>query len=214
MENQEKQPTDRKRKPWKKIGIIALIVIIIALLGFVLWQWKLCADGHVKDEADKKALQAKIDDLTKQLAAAKTKANTGDSSSDKSGVCTAQVALTQSLKDNIAAAITSKNTAALEGYMATAVNVVFAATEKGGNVTPAQAVTDLEYVNSGATAPWNFSLSEATINSYKAGFYATYFDGVVHVGRSANSYVVSFGFDTCGKINRIFVIPSEDLLLS
>ena len=97
--------------------------------------------------------------------------------------------------------------------MASAVNVVFAASEKGGEVTPAQAVTDLEYVNSGATAPWDFNLSDTTLAGYKAGFYVQYFEGVVYVGKSDNNYVVSFGFDTCGKINRIFVSAAEDLLL-
>lgn len=210
MESQETQTSQKKQKPWKKIGMIVLVIVLLLLFGFVLWQWKLCADQHTKDEGDKKALQSKIDDLTKQLAAAKA---AGSSAVASKGSCSTQATITQDLKDNIAAAITSKNTAALEGYMASSVNVVFAASEKSGNVVPAQAVTDLEYVNSGATAPWNFSLSDATINTYKAGFYATYFDGVTHVGRSSNGYVIAFGFDLCGKINRIFVSASEDLLL-
>lgn len=214
MENQESQQPRKNKKSWKKVVGIVLIIVGIALIGFLLWQWKLCADQHTKDEGDKKALQAKVDDLTKKLAAAKSGTSSSGDSSSKSGVCTTQVVLTQEQKDNIAAAISSKNTAALEGYMASAVNVVFAASEKGGNVTPAQAITDLEYVNSGATSPWNFNLSDPTIATYKAGSYATYFEGVIHVGRSANGYVVSFGFDTCGKINRIFVSPAEDLLLS
>ena len=58
-----------------------------------------------------------------------------------------------SLAENIVAAIDTMNTAALEGYMATSVNVVYAATEFGGPRTPAQAVGDLDYLSSADPYP-------------------------------------------------------------
>lgn len=103
------------------------------------------------------------------------------------------------------------NTAALEGYMTDPVTVVLAASEKGGPVTPAQAVQDLNYL-SGATDPWDFNLSAVTLASYKNGFYGQYFGDMTVVGKSANDYVVSFMIDTNNKITTIFMTGSADLL--
>lgn len=119
--------------------------------------------------------------------------------------------ISASLKENIEAAINTMNTAALEGYMTDPVTVVLAASEKGGPVTPAQAVQDLNYL-SGATDPWDFNLSAVTLASYKNGFYGQYFGDMTVVGKSANDYVVSFMIDTNNKITTIFMTGSADLL--
>lgn len=207
------QATSSKSKKWLKVLLAVLVIILLALLAYVAWQWKKCEDNHKKDQSTQQTLQKKVDDLTKQLAKKTAGGSTGGSSSGtSSGTCATQVAISQSLKENISAAISSKNTAALAGYMASSVNVVYAASEKSGNESPDAAVSDLDYVNTNATSPWDFNLSIATINSYKAGFYKQYFEGERYVGKSANNYVISFGFDTCAKINEIFVSASADLL--
>lgn len=199
---------ERKRRKWITILLVVIIFLLLGVIGYLAWQLKLCQDEHTRANADKQSLQTKVNDLTKQLDEAKK--NSGTVATDES--CSEQKVISAELKENIAAAITSKNTAALEGYMADKVNVVFAASEKGGDVTPEQAVTDMDYLNSNATAPWDFNLPAATLNGFKAGFYKQYFEGVTYVGQSANKYVVSFGFDVCGKINRIFVSASAELL--
>lgn len=116
------------------------------------------------------------------------------------------------LRENIEAAINTMNTAALEGYMTDPITVVLAASEKGGPVTAAQAVTDLNYL-AGATAPWGWDLSDATITSYKNGFYGQYFTDNTVVGQSANDYVVSFTVNANNKISTIFMTGSADLLV-
>lgn len=201
-----------KISPTKRRLIIALIVVVLgAVIGFLVWQLVACRGQHDKDLLANQGLQAQVDDLKKQLANTKKGQDKTSSNGTQTNEC-AFAEPSQMLKNTIADAISSKNTAALEGYMASAVDVVFAASEKGGPVTPAQAVIDLNYL-SGATAPWDFNLAAATLDSYKAGYYRPYFEGAVYVGKSANEYVVAFGFDECTKINRIFVSGSADLLL-
>jgi len=123
----------------------------------------------------------------------------------------ATAAPSAALKKNTSDAITSGNTAALEGYMAGSVNVVIAGSEKTGAETAAKAVSDLSYLNSG-TAPWNFSLSTATLNSYAKGSYKQYFGANTIVGQSANGYTVSFGVNGNGKIDTVFMSASTDQL--
>lgn len=210
----EPQKASRKPKKWMLLLIIVIVLLLLALAGWLAWQLKQCRDQHTKDKNTNQTLQSKVDSLTKQVQQAKASSSSGSSSSTSSTATTptcSGATLTADLKGNISDAISSKNTAALEGYMASSVTYVLAASEKGGAETPAQAVADLEYVNSNATAPWDFNLSTATINSYKAGFYSQYFDGTIHVGKSANNYVISFGFDDCSKINRIFVALVDTL---
>ena len=86
------------------------------------------------------------------------------------------------------------------------------ASEFGGNRTPAQAATDLEYTHS-ATGPWDFNLPAATVDGYDAGFYTDYFDDDTLVGKAASGMVVAFEFNCDGsKISEIFVAADEDLL--
>lgn len=119
--------------------------------------------------------------------------------------------VSDALKENIAASIESQNTAALEGYMASSVNVVIAASEKSGAETATQAVKDLDYLNSG-TSPWDFALSSATLTTYKDGSYSQYFGDRTVVGKSANNYVVSFKVNDSGKIDTVFMAANTDLL--
>ena len=215
---EEPQPVQQPvLKPKKKmsgqaVAVSAVVIILLAVIGYLAWQLKISMDQSAAYTADKKQLQSKVDDLAKQLADAKVSKSTSTGSDVTPTPCQTQTTISQSLKDNIAAAVSSKNTAALESYMASSVNVAVAASGKTGAETPAQAVTDLDYLSSG-TAPWNFNLPAATLSSFKAGAYKKYFEGTVYVGESANKYVVSFGFDTCGKINQVFMAVNVDLLM-
>ncbi len=195
---------DNKKKNISLWVAIGLIVVLIAVILWLWWQLMNCINHDSAVENEKKQLQSQVDTLQKQLA------DKGAATADTS-TCKATVA--QSLKDNIKDAINSKNTAALQGYMASSVKVVIAASEKGGSESAADAVTDLNYLMS-ATGPWNFDLPAPTITSYRGGFYGHDYFGVnAYVGKAASEQVVSFDFDSCGKINQIFMAASADLLL-
>jgi len=58
----------------------------------------------------------------------------------------------------------------------------------------------LKYLDN-ATDPWDFALPAATLAAYQTGGYKQYFPTTALVGKSANKYVVSFQFDSNGKIS-------------
>lgn len=186
--------------------VIGLVIGLLALAGATSFL------GYQYNNAnnDNKKLQTQINELNFSLIDAKKQANASVKVTP-SPTPTKAIAIPTSLKENIAAAINTMNTAALEGYMAPSVNVVLAASEAAGPRTPAEAVSDLAYLNS-ATAPWDFALPVATLNAYAAGDYANYFGENTVVGKSANKYVVSFRINSSSKIDQIFMSVSSDLL--
>ena len=113
--------------------------------------------------------------------------------------------------ENIKAAISSKNYAALEGYIAATATIILAASEGLGPRTRTEAIADMNYL-SGGTDPWNFALPAATITAWSGGDYATYISSAVLVGKSANGYVVALKFNTSGDITDVFMTNSADLL--
>ncbi len=192
-----------KVKKTKSVGYIFIILVLLAA-GAGAFYWR---DKEAKDQsaADKN----KIAQLENQIAALQqSAANNAEEDEDAQS---AQTLPTQETKDNIAAAITSDNTAALEGYMAPTVTVILAASEGIGERTPTEAIGDLVYLD-GATTPWDFSLDDATLAAYGSGDYKNYFSSNSVVGKSANGYVVSFNFNGSGKINGIFMTNSSELL--
>lgn len=115
--------------------------------------------------------------------------------------------------DNIEASVTSGNTAALEGYMASNVTVILAATEGIGEQTPAQAVKDVtDFIGDITKSSWDFNLSASVLSSYGKGSYKQYFPNNAVVGKSSDSKVISFSFDCTAKISTIFEAGSEKLL--
>lgn len=67
----------------------------------------------------------------------------------------ASAVINQVMLENIKASVVSKNTAALEGYMADNVAVTIEATECCGNLTAVKAINEIDYVLD-AAPPWNF----------------------------------------------------------
>ncbi|MEK7059241.1 MAG: hypothetical protein AAB971_00580 [Patescibacteria group bacterium] len=175
---------------------ILLILVIVGIIGFVGWYVYNANQGASNNYKTASSEAAK---------SPSKKATPKSAATDK-------VTISAALKENTAAAIESGNTAALEGYMADSVTVVIAASEKGGAESAAEAVQDLAYLSSG-TSPWDFNLAATTLTSYKNGFYGKYFGDSTIVGQSANKYVVSFGVNSSGKIDTVFMAASSDLLL-
>lgn len=197
-----KKSGGRKKKWW----MLLLVLLLIAGAAIAGYWWR---GEDAKDEAKKAAaaasvLQQQIDQLEKDLTAAK--AEHKETSTEASAKAPSQATL-----DNIEAAVKSGNYAALQGYMASKVTVILAASEGLGERTPTQAIADVKYLDDG-TDPWNFDLSAATMENYMDGDYKKYFPEGALVGKSANNYVVSFTFDHEAKISGIFMTSNAALL--
>ena len=198
------QGSDKDAKKIAKIVVLALVMLAFGAAGGYIWRDRE-ANNLDKIRTDEiSSLKQKNTNLENDLAEAKKKA-VSSSSEDASKTPSAIVL------ENIKDAIKSGDTAALEGYMAPSVNVILAASEAYGPQTPTQAIKDLEYLNN-ATDPWDFDLASTTLAKYQSGDYKQYFPATAFVGQSANDYVISFQFDSSGKINGIFMTVSADLL--
>jgi hypothetical protein len=101
------------------------------------------------------------------------------------------------MKANIVDAMNSGNTAAIDGYLAPSVFIIYAASENAGDVTDhTLIVNDL----SNATADgvtWDFDLPASLIENYRnnpgaGGSYTAYFPDNALVGKSSADMVLSF----------------------
>lgn len=205
--NQQKALTNNNGDAGKRNKVLSLVLAILlaASLGVNAWQYAISLQA-ANDKAQLNKEKADLQTMVDQLKNAQQNAATGESSE----AC--NDAVSEVVKENIKAALDSKNTAVFATYASNPVKFVLAASEKGGNESPDQAATDMEYTHS-ATGPWNFSLPASTLSTYDASFYTDYFDHNAYVGKSASGMVVSFDFDCDGKINQIFITANEDLLL-
>lgn len=182
----------------KNITIAVLILLLVAAAGSATYIYR---DRQAKKQAaDMQAtinqLQSQVSSLQAELAASKATSTTTTPSA--------------ATLENIQAAITSGNTAALEGYMAPSVTVIIAASEGMGNRTPLQAISDLAYIKN--LKNWDFNLPATTLKQYQAGEYKTYFKANSLVGKSSDGHVVAVNFNDQGKINGIFMAVNADLL--
>jgi hypothetical protein len=180
--------------------LVLLLLIAAAAGGYMLRDKSAKSDAQAKQDQIT-ALQQQQAKLNNDLAAAKA-ANTPATTAKAPSAATL---------DNIKAAVISKNYAALEGYMASKVKVVVAASEGQADKTPTEAITSLKYLDSG-TSPWDFALASATLSKWQAGTYKQYFPTTALVGKSANNYVTSFQFDENAKISGVFMAASSDML--
>lgn len=192
--------------------MIYYIIIALLLIGGAGAYWWRNDKASRQQETD----QAKITELQSEVASLKkaAEASTNDASADTPAEAAAETPAevpTAAVKENVIASIKSGNTAALEGYMASTVSVIIAASEGVGDRTPTEAISDLAYLDS-ATDPWDFALPAATLTGYQTGDYKAYFKTNSVVGKSADGKVVSFNFSSAGKINGIFMSVSDDLL--
>lgn len=186
---------------WVTWLLVALLVVLLAVSGYLWMQLQSSKEKEDSLKKDKQQLQQQVDEL-------KADDDKVSTESDKAA-CTYTPSM--SMKDNIKAALDTKNTAAFATYVTDPVKYILAASEYGGDVSAAEAATSLEYTHS-ATGPWDFNLPAATIADYDSGFYTDYFGTNTLVGKAASGMVVSFDFNCGGKIKQIFVAADEDLL--
>ncbi len=198
------------------IGILVFVLMIASAAGAYYWRDSTAKDTE-KQQSDS-ALRDKnaIASLTKQLADKTGQIVTDNKvvADDKVVTPCTETAPKASTIENIKASITSGNTAALEGYMASSVNVILAATEAYGSQTPTQAVSDITTFISDDINSWdyNFALPAATLNAYAQNDYSQYFPTNAIVGKATNDQVISFSFDCNGKIDTVFMSGSSSLL--
>lgn len=189
------------------IWYFAAIVVLLMAAGIGAYWWR---DQQAKQAQQESQQQIeKLEQEVKQLKEADSSQaeetdGTKDSEAD-SGPNDQDI-------ENIKSAVESGNYAALESLMANPVNFILAATECCGEITPANAVSEMSYASNG-TAPWDWNVPEATIDSYRAGFYVDYFPEGVLVGKAANDFIIAFSFSGDGSISQIFMAINEDLLL-
>ena len=200
-------PAKKKINIKKTLTPLLVLVLLAAAAGAGYW-WR-DRDAKKLDtyrNSQITTLEGKNSLLEKDLAAEKAKNETA------SKKATATAGPTDSTLGNVKDSISSGNTAALEGYMATKVLVILAASEGIGTRSASQAVSDITSYLKEATNPWDFDLADAALNSYSQGDYSQYFPSGSLVGQSKNDYVISFSFNNAGKISVVFMSVSADLL--
>jgi hypothetical protein len=117
------------------------------------------------------------------------------------------------MTQNLADAISSGNTAAVEGYLADPTRVVIAASEADGPQSPVDAVLSLDYVQPGVGF-WDFQLDPQIVDTYAANpYYGEFFPDDVIVGRSDTGAVVAFVPSASDRIATIFMSIDESLII-
>lgn len=205
-----KPPSGKKKVV--KIILITFGSILLLLASVYLGYWYKSRSANQQIQK----MQEEIDNLNQQKSdleqsLSKTQTELNELSAKKTNTTTGGTP-TADFVANIEDAVKSGNTSALEGYMSNPVKVILAGSGGVGDRTPAQAVSDMSYLNS-ATDPWNFALLSTTLHAYQNGAYKQYFPGTAVVGQSVNNYVVAFSFDSTGKkIATIFMSNDANLL--
>ncbi|NCU29509.1 hypothetical protein EOM60_02770 [Candidatus Saccharibacteria bacterium] len=208
MDN-EQNTAKKKGKNKAKWIFIVTIILIIGVAGAVIYYQRTKSEERLTEKSDKIVeLEEKIKNLEQ------SKLQTRDNPTNGNGADKSVCQIPDSGKiENIIASITSKNTAALEGYMTNPVSVILAASEGMGNRTPAQAISDISGFISDADG-WDFNLPQSTIDAYRGGFYVSYFPENSVIGKSNNEKVISFSFNCDASISTVFLSPGSDLLLN
>lgn len=194
------------RRQWPmRLAVWLVIVVLLAASGILAFMWYQAEQRANEYHSQKLQLEQQVDQLNRKLAAETT-------TPEGEGETACSEESSNALKANIKAALDTQNTAVFSTYTTNPVLYVLAASEYGGEISPDEAATSLEYTHS-ATGPWDFNLPAVTVAAYDAGFYTDYFDANTYVGRAASGMVIAFDFVCGDKIKQIFVAADESLLL-
>lgn len=113
------------------------------------------------------------------------------------------------VSEQIVAAITSKNTQALESYMTDTVQVRLEASGCCGPITKAEAINQLSYLD--PAVGWNFDPTDPIIINLAANV-PDYYGSDWIVGVASNEYIVSFKLNNQNKIEAYNLGASYKLL--
>jgi len=114
------------------------------------------------------------------------------------------------VSEQIIAAITSKNTQALEGYMADTVQVRLEASGCCGPITKSEAVSQLSYLD--PAGGWNFDPANQILINLAAAV-PDYYGSDWIVGVANNEYLVSFKLNNQNKIEAYNLAITYKLLI-
>ena len=206
-------PAKSKRTFGKKLLLVLLVLVLIggAAAGGYWYRDTQAKETERQTQSALAALETAVSSLKKQVKNSSSATDDTDTSAGSSTACTA-VRPSDTAVESIEASITSGNTAALEGYMASTVNIIYAASDGLGERTPAQAVSDITSFIGDSLVSWAFTIPASTLSSYGQGSYGKYFPGTAVVGKSSEEKVLSFNFDCNGKVSTVFLAPQESLL--
>lgn len=120
------------------------------------------------------------------------------------------------VRENIIAAVSSGNTAALYDLWAATVHVTYAASEYEGDVSDRMLLVDNVTAVAPVTATWDFDLDASVLDEYRnhpgsAGAYVDDFPPGAIVGLSSEAKVISFVVSG-GLITRLFIAEDESSL--
>lgn len=181
--------------------VLAVLALLFLAGSVYLWM------QLDKSKKDLSAQRTTNQQLTDQVEKLKSQVG-GEEAIGDDGNAACGYTFAEPFKANIKAALDSKNTAAFSTYTTNPVKYVLAASEMGGNFTPDQAASNLEYTHS-AAGPWAYV--DAT--GYSMGDYEDYFTDYTIAIKSADGMVVALEPNCDGsKISEIFVAPDEELL--
>lgn len=116
----------------------------------------------------------------------------------------------QKVKELIVFSIANKNFDVFEEFIANPVNFRIENSDCCQPQTPAQAVVQLEYLNS-SDGSWDFDQDNDIVKSLAAS-YPEHYSGAF-IGISSDFYSASFQFAEDGKITKISISSSYQLLL-
>ncbi|GHF03863.1 hypothetical protein [Pseudolysinimonas yzui] len=176
-----------------------LRIIPVAVLTLLL---AACGGGTPDPEADESASPTPTIVATDD--AETDPAEAADDTEDADPAPEPEPGLSAADRENVRDAITSGNTAAIEGYLSDPVRVIIMSSECCWDISRADAVDQLSYVT-GAPGPWNFALPAATVDPWRTNMYYGYlFTGDDITGRAADGTIVSFGIEG-GQITKILM---------
>lgn len=134
-----------------------------------------------------------------------------DESPDPTSTATGSSNGSGGMSGDLADAMSSGNTAAIESYLTEPTRVVIAASEADMQYSAVDAVLSLDYVQPGVGA-WDFDLASDIVDAYEANpSYGDFFPGDAIVGRSDTGAVVSF-VPNGDRIGTIFMSIDEALI--
>ena len=113
------------------------------------------------------------------------------------------------VSEQIIAAMTSKNTQALEGYMADTVEVRLEASGCCGSITKAEALSQLSYLD--PAVGWDFNPTNPILINLAAAV-PDYYGSNWIVGVASNEYLVSFKLNNQNKIEAYNLAQTYKLL--